>query len=576
MTAEVGRLYKRITARGLRRYSVEVRHQGLHKQRVIQGPDDELVQAKARLQATEWDQLWAKRQSAERRTSKKEEAAERTAEAQAVLQSLRELLVSSLSCPKAVDWESLKDRTPFPKPAPKAPERTASPEQDAIPFAPLRTSPSYRPDLGLLDKLIRSRRLEKEARKAQLFDSDMREWKAARDRIVADYAAKLEAYNKQQADLEAAHARAISEWKTERKAFMAQQGQQHEAMDAFRARYMAKEAAAIIEYCDIVLSNSQYPDCFPKESDLDFNPETGVLVVNYRLPPPLDIPSLSEVKYIQSSDSFSEKHLSEANAAMLYDAIVYQVALRTMNELLESDQVAMLTSVVFNGFVTATDKGTGNEATACIISVQASKETLRAINLAKVDPKACFRQLKGIGSSKLHSITPVAPIINIRRDDERFIESYGVADKLNEGYNLAAMDWEDFEHLIREIFEKEFTSSGGEVRVTQASRDGGVDAVAFDPDPIRGGKIVIQAKRYAYTVGVSAVRDLYGTLMNEGATKGILVTTSDYGPDAYEFANGKPITLLNGSNLLHLLEKHGTKAHINLVEARQAATTDRR
>ena len=50
--------------------------------------------------------------------------------------------------------------------------------------------------------------------------------------------------------------------------------------------------------------------------------------------------------------------------------------------------------------------------------------------------------------------------------------------------------------------------------------------------------------------------------MNEGATKGILVTTSDYGPDAYEFAGGKPITLLNGSN--------GTKAHINLVEARQA------
>jgi hypothetical protein len=87
----------------------------------------------------------------------------------------------------------------------------------------------------------------------------------------------------------------------------------------------------------------------------------------------------------------------------------------------------------------------------------------------------------------------------------------------------------------------------------------------------RGGKIVIQAKRYAYTVGVSAVRDLYGTLMNEGATKGVLVTTSDYGPDAYEFANGKPITLLNGSNLLHLLQKHGVKAHINLAEARQAA-----
>ena len=131
------------------------------------------------------------------------------------------------------------------------------------------------------------------------------------------------------------------------------------------------------------------------------------------------------------------------------------------------------------------------------------------------------------------------------------------------------MDWEDFEHLVRELFEKEFTSNGGEVKVTQASRDGGVDAIAFDPDPIRGGKIVIQAKRYTNTVGVAAVRDLYGTVVNEGATKGILVTTSNYGPDAYGFAKDKPITLLSGSNLLHLLEKHGHKAKIDLVEAKK-------
>jgi restriction system protein len=131
------------------------------------------------------------------------------------------------------------------------------------------------------------------------------------------------------------------------------------------------------------------------------------------------------------------------------------------------------------------------------------------------------------------------------------------------------MDWEDFEHFIRELFEREFKVNGGEVKVTQASRDGGVDAIAFDPDPIRGGKIVIQAKRYTNPVGVSAVRDLYGTVLNEGATKGILVTTSDYGSDSYNFAKDKPLTLLNGSNLLHLLEKHGTHAKIDLREAKR-------
>ena len=97
----------------------------------------------------------------------------------------------------------------------------------------------------------------------------------------------------------------------------------------------------------------------------------------------------------------------------------------------------------------------------------------------------------------------------------------------------------------------------------------GVDAIAFDPDPIRGGKIVIQAKRYTNTVGVAAVRDLYGTVMNEGATKGILVTTSDYGPDAYEFAKDKPLVLMNGANLLYLLEKHGHQAQIDIKQARE-------
>ena len=38
--------------------------------------------------------------------------------------------------------------------------------------------------------------------------------------------------------------------------------------------------------------------------------------------------------------------------------------------------------------------------------------------------------------------------------------------------------------------------------------------------------------------------------------------------DAYEFAKGKPIQLINGAELLGLLEKHGYKAKIDLKEAK--------
>ena len=86
--------------------------------------------------------------------------------------------------------------------------------------------------------------------------------------------------------------------------------------------------------------------------------------------------------------------------------------------------------------------------------------------------------------------------------------------------------------------------------------------MAYDSRPVLGGKVVIQAKRYSNTVGVSAVHDLYGTMMNEGANKGILVATSSYGPDAYDFAKDKPIELIDGGGLLYLLEQHGVKARI--------------
>jgi restriction system protein len=47
-----------------------------------------------------------------------------------------------------------------------------------------------------------------------------------------------------------------------------------------------------------------------------------------------------------------------------------------------------------------------------------------------------------------------------------------------------------------------------------------VDAIAYDPEPIRGGKIVIQAKRYTNTLGVAAVRDLLAPFITKALSRG--------------------------------------------------------
>jgi len=423
---------------------------------------------------------------------------------------------------------------------------------------PDRSDEKFQPNIGFFDKLFTKSREKKEAEAEQRFLVTHEAWKKEK--------LEIERKNKR---LEAEYSEKIKKWQEDKLKYEKKQEENNQKVIEKKDLYLNKDPGAISDYCEMVLANSEYPDYFPQEWELDYHADTRILIIDYSLPDIDSLPTTKEVKYIISRDEFTETSISSAALNKLYDGVLYQIALRTIHELYEADVVKALDSIVFNGWVDSIDKATGQNTNACIMSIQASKDEFLAINLERVDPKACFKQLKGVGSSKLHGLSPIAPIISIEKKDRRFISAYNVVDDVNESDNLAAMDWQDFENLIREVFEKEFVSSGGEVKITQASRDGGVDAVAFDPDPIRGGKIVIQAKRYTNVVGVSAVRDLYGTVINEGATKGILVTTADYGSDAYEFAKGKPLTLLNGSNLLHLLQKHGHRAKIDLKEAKK-------
>ncbi|MCG1036877.1 restriction endonuclease [Polaribacter sargassicola] len=357
------------------------------------------------------------------------------------------------------------------------------------------------------------------------------------------------------------------EWISNRKIYLKNQKVRKKEIDHLKQSYLQGNSDTIISLCKKVLEISEYNFKFDKDLEIDFISSTNLLLVEYVLPNLDHIPRIKEVKYLKTKKEFKNIELPKRELFEIFDETTYSIVLRSIYEIFINDLNCLIDAVNFNGWIKSINKATGLNENTCIISIQVKRSDFMEIELKNIEPKACFKFFKGIGSAKLYSITAIPPILHIQKDDKRFVDSKNI--DFDDTTNLALMNWEDFEHLIRELFEKEFYDIRGQVKVTQASRDGGVDAIVFDPDPIRGGKIVIQAKRYTNTVGVAAVRDLYGTVMNEGANKGILVTTSDYGPDSYEFAKGKPLTLLNGGNLLHLLEKHGTKARINIKEAKK-------
>ncbi|MGA8086962.1 MAG: restriction endonuclease [Terracidiphilus sp.] len=315
-----------------------------------------------------------------------------------------------------------------------------------------------------------------------------------------------------------------------------------------------------------ILGTLTMPWSIPRLWEIDFDEEQHILIVEIALP---DVVHRPPIKTVLLKSGPAAKPLNQTERKEFIPKVHPAILLRIAYELFRNDTSKLVKLLVVNGWVSFDDPTSGVKTKAYTASLMVEHHQFASLNLKKLDPLAAFQSLNGKSAGRIIDIIPIEPVLNLKRSDSRFVEAKEVLNTLDGSTNLAAMDWQDFEHLIRELFEKEFSGRGAEVKITQASRDRGVDAMVFDPDPIHGGKYVIQAKRYTNTVDVSAVRDLCAVVRKEGASRGILVSTSTYGADAYAFANNEPVTLLTGAELLGLLKKHGYQFRINLSEARR-------
>jgi len=119
-------------------------------------------------------------------------------------------------------------------------------------------------------------------------------------------------------------------------------------------------------------------------------------------------------------------------------------------------------------------------------------------------------------------------------------------------FNSAQAKGLKFEHLCILLLR----NMGFETRSTVQTGDGGIDIVAFSKQPLFAGKYIIQCKAWKQPVGEPIVRDLFGVVHAEHANKGILITTSRFTDSAIAFANGKPLELINGEQLRHLVQEY--------------------
>ena len=319
------------------------------------------------------------------------------------------------------------------------------------------------------------------------------------------------------------------------------------------------EHDAVIKHLQLVIDKSLDGEPDAISAEIGYSSDLKHLVVDLDFPELSAIPEETGFRYVKTGDRIEPIIRPLAKRKTLYAHLLSQVALKCVDTVFRGAPSAIVHCLTLNGMLDAIDPATGRQVRVCLLSVRVTADTFVSLNPSQVQSEHCLKSLKASVSRAPAELLPVKPLIELNMVDPRFVETLDVLSGLDSRPNLMELTPTEFEGLVTNLF----SAMGLDTRQTRPSRDGGVDCVAFDPRPVFGGKVVIQAKRYKNTVGVSAVRDLFGTVQNEGASKGILVTTSGYGKAAYDFARNKPLELLDGANLLYLLrENAGVDARI--------------
>ncbi|MDL2301012.1 restriction endonuclease [Lachnospiraceae bacterium OttesenSCG-928-D06] len=89
-----------------------------------------------------------------------------------------------------------------------------------------------------------------------------------------------------------------------------------------------------------------------------------------------------------------------------------------------------------------------------------------------------------------------------------------------------------------EIFVSEFLDKQGyEVKLTKQTRDGGKDLIVVQKSLLGEFSIYVECKKYdsQRPINVGLIRELYGTVMADAVTAGLLITTSYFTKDAKDY-----------------------------------------
>lgn len=413
-----------ITYEGNFIYVTKVRHHGLKEYRVVRAYKewylDEKIDRQIDLLNEKWERNKEKLQNNFYVYSKIVEAEEKTKEAEENIRQLENLLEQVIKVKNKVNWDELKNKEPFKEISPatflqERLDKITKPikkEDIPTPREPMQTDKKFCPRTNFIEKYFFKTRFQKKIEESiKDFKKSHLNWEEEKAQIEKQnrdnlyiYEQELMSYNKEVELTKQQNRDEIIEWEKRKEKYYEEQSKFNKIISSKKAGYLKKEPKSIIEYCNLVLKKSKYPNFFPKTYELDYIPAKQLLIVDFCLPQIESLPRTKIVRYVKADDNFKEIRISYTALKQLYSNVVFQVAIRTVHEMLEADVVKAISTVCFNGYVK-------NKKTECIISYLADKEKFDKLNLKGLDCKEAINNFKGKYTDEL---TEVEPLIKIQ------------------------------------------------------------------------------------------------------------------------------------------------------------------
>jgi restriction system protein len=480
------------------------------------------------------------KEKADRQAAREREIAAGQAEAEAITRvqqtrvtELETLLLSTLDKDPYIDFERLKE--------PMAGMEFRPPE-DLAKSSPVPVEASFLPEAPAgLGALLPGRQ--------RAYSQALEAGRARYRQAQADHGAAERVRQERLSRTRAEHERHVT-------AERARIDQQHRSVEEWAERFAAGERRAVRDYLAEVLGRQRYPADFPTGVKVDYGRGERMAVVDVDLPLLEAVPELASAEYQPVKKAIKYISLTQTARTRLYQLIIAQMALRTLRAIFVADRARHVAKVVCNGYVDTINTATGRPAHWCLVSVEVTRELFEELDLSQVKPLDCLTYLHAKVSKTPEKFTPVQPIIDYPWDDLPYSDETDSVADLDSVQNLLELDGYEFERLMVQLFEA--ISTFDEVRRTRSRGDGGIDLVAVNTTPFIGGRVAIQAKRYAphRKVDIAAVREIVGSISQREFNKGIIITTSNFTSAARDEATRLGIELYDCERLLWLLRQH--------------------